>query len=211
MGSPLLHVARPSETSWNNPLLHLVFLPQGMGLFLSPLFSTREAWGCFFPSLHARRAYVELISFAFPYPRIPGLTPARSAAGCPWCCLASRAALLPTATPAQLSPPALVHNSNSSLFAGKIVERAKWACARQFELGLPAKAPLTGRKLSRVGKNRVICSRSVCPVSRERDGQNWGVDIVSGFKTDEGQLMLIPMKVNMENSSLRDVVDSWVC
>lgn len=129
-----------------------------MGFFLSPLFSTKEARGCILPSL--RRAYVELISFAFPYPCNPLLTPARPAAGCPWCCSARRAASLPTATPAQLSPPALVHNSNSSLFAGKIAVRAKWACARQLELGLPAKAPPVGTKWSRVGKNRFICSRS---------------------------------------------------
>lgn len=37
-----------------------------MGFFLSPLFSTREAEGSVFPSFDARRAYVELISFAFP-------------------------------------------------------------------------------------------------------------------------------------------------
>lgn len=75
-----------------------------------------EARGCLFPSLDVRRAYVELISFAFPYPCIPLLTPARPAAGRPWCCLARRAASLPTATLAQLPHPALVHNSRSSIF-----------------------------------------------------------------------------------------------
>lgn len=48
----------------------------------------------------------------------------------------------------------------------------------------------------------------VCPVSGEKGGQSWQVDIVSGFKTDEGQLVSIPMKINMENGSLRDVMDS---
>lgn len=189
MGSRLLHVASPSETSWNTPLLHLVFLPQGMGFFLSRLFSTREARGCIFLSLDARRAYVELISFAFPYPCIPRLIPGRPAAGRPWCCSARRAASQPAATPAQLSPPALVHNSNSSHFAGKIVGRAKWACTRQLELRLPAKAPPVGRKWSRVGKNRVTSSRSEVPPilsAGKRMDKVGGVDIKSGFKTDEG-------------------------
>lgn len=48
----------------------------------------------------------------------------------------------------------------------------------------------------------------VCPDSEKKDGQSWGVDIVSGFKSDEAQLVSIPMKVNMENGSPRDVVDS---
>lgn len=87
----LLHIASTRETSWNNPPLHLVFLPQRMGLFLLPLFSTREARGCIFPSLDGRSAYVELISFAFPHSCVPLLAPARPAAGCPWCCLARRA------------------------------------------------------------------------------------------------------------------------
>lgn len=75
-----------------------------MGFFLSPLFSTVEAQGCILPSLGARGAYVELISFAFPYTCTPLLTPARPAAGCPWCCWARRAALLPAVTPAALTP-----------------------------------------------------------------------------------------------------------
>lgn len=32
------------------------------------------------------------------------------------------------------------------------------------------------------------------------------MDIVSGFKACEGQLLSIPVKVNMENGPLRDVV-----
>lgn len=35
----------------------------------------------------------------------------------------------------------------------------------------------------------------------------WGVDVVSGLKTDEAQLMSIPVKVNMENGSQRGMVD----
>ena len=37
------------------------------------------------------------------------------------------------------------------------------------------------------------------------------MDIASGFKLDEGQLVSIPLKVNMGNGSLRDMVDSGVC
>lgn len=51
----------------------------------------------------------------------------------------------------------------------------------------------------------------VCLVRREKDRQSWGVDIVRAFNTGEGQLVSIPVKVNMENRSLRDVVGSGVC
>lgn len=57
-------------------------------------------------------------------------------------------------------------------------------------------------------KQRHLLQGKVCLVSREKDGQIWGVDIVSGFKTDEAQLVSIPVKVNTENGSIRDVVDS---
>lgn len=162
----LLHIASPRETSWNNPPLHLVFLPQRMALFLLPLFSRGEARGCIFPSSDGRSAYVQLISFAFPHSCVPLLTPARPAAGCPWCCLARRAVSLSAATPAQLSATVLAHNSSSSLFAGKTVGKAKRARARQLELRLPAKAPPVGGKWSGVGKNRVSCfsSRTVLSV-----------------------------------------------
>lgn len=144
--------------------LHLVSLPQRMALFLLPLFSTGEARGGIFPSSDGRSAYVELISFAFPHSCVPLLTPARPAAGCPWCCLARRAVSLSAATPAQLSATVLADNSSSSLFAGKIVGKAKRARARQ--LRLPAKAPPVGGKWSGVGKNRVSCfsSRTVLSV-----------------------------------------------
>lgn len=159
MSSPFSLIASPSETSWNNPLLHLVFLLQEMFFLLLSLFHQRSM-GCVFPSLNGRRAYVELISFAFSYPCILLLTPARPVAERPWCCSARSTASLPTVTPAQLSPPALVHNSNSSLFASDKVRRANCACARQPELGFPDKAPPAGTKLSRGGKHRLVCSMS---------------------------------------------------
>lgn len=53
IGPPVLHVASPSETSWNNPLLHFVLLPQGMGFFLSPLFYQRGT-GMHFPLLRCK-------------------------------------------------------------------------------------------------------------------------------------------------------------
>lgn len=90
-----------------------------------------------------------------------------------------------------------------------MVGRKKWACARQLELGLQAKAPPVGRKWSRVGKNRGICSRSESVLSEgKRIDKVGGVDIVSAFKTGEGQLVSIPVKVDMENGSLRDAVGS---
>lgn len=35
----------------------------------------------------------------------------------------------------------------------------------------------------------------------------WELGVVSGLKTEEAQLMSVPVKVNVENGSQRDMVD----
>lgn len=115
------------------------------------MFPPDKAWGCIFPS--SRRAHVELISSA---PHSPA-DPARPAAGCPWCCRARRAALLPAVIAAWSKSPDPAHNGNTSLLAGKTVATANGAHSKLLKAGLPAlRVPPGEGKWSRGGINGVL-------------------------------------------------------
>lgn len=160
MGSPFLHVASTRETSWNNLLLHLVFLPQGMGFFLSPLFSTRGT-GMPFSLLRCKESLCWANQFCFPIPLHSPADPSQTCSWTPLVLLGKESSI--TAHSDSCTAPASSPGTQQPKFhflLAKWLEEKKWACARQLELGLLDKAPPAGRKWSRVGKNRVICSRS---------------------------------------------------